>query len=339
MIYYIYSGSELIGFKYSGQSYYYHKNIFSDIIGILDSNYNEVVSYEYDSWGAITNIVDNSNINLGTINPFRYRSYYYDEEIKLYYLNSRYYNPVWKRFINADEIITGQDIVSNNLYIYCSNSPVVRLDTKGSRWKKIISNVLDGLADIIGEVTGKKIAEDTGISNKESVLPILVGGVTSIVVTSLIPANALGISALFFISAVSATAAALTGLLTRDIYNGDEFVCNIAKDVMFDVPDYNKVKKNTTSKQVVKKAAKAIAKTQLDCTSPKRNNKGFTNAPKVCVYHPNPPFCTAIIQNGKIIKSSNCYISSNIKLPTMSRIYIDSVNKMCKVNLNKNLVC
>ena len=52
-------------------------------------NYNEIVSYEYDSWGAILNITDNSGINLGTINPFRYRSYYYDEETKLYYLNSR----------------------------------------------------------------------------------------------------------------------------------------------------------------------------------------------------------------------------------------------------------
>ena len=32
----------------------------------------------------------------------RYRGYVYDTETGLYYLSSRYYNPVWGRFINAD---------------------------------------------------------------------------------------------------------------------------------------------------------------------------------------------------------------------------------------------
>lgn len=45
---------------------------------------------------------DNSSINLDTINPFRYRGYYSDEETSLYYLNSRYYNPTGGRFINAE---------------------------------------------------------------------------------------------------------------------------------------------------------------------------------------------------------------------------------------------
>ncbi len=106
MLYYIYNGDELLGFIYKDKTYYYHKNMFGDIIGILDSSYNEIVTYEYDSWGALVNITDSSNINLGTINPFRYRSYYYDEESGFYYLNSRYYNPKMGRFINADRIIS-----------------------------------------------------------------------------------------------------------------------------------------------------------------------------------------------------------------------------------------
>jgi len=36
---------------------------------------------------------------LGAANPFRYRGYYYDSETGLYYLNSRYYNPNWGRFL------------------------------------------------------------------------------------------------------------------------------------------------------------------------------------------------------------------------------------------------
>ncbi len=132
MIYYIYNGDELLGFIYNSKTYYYHKNIFGDIIGILDSNYNEIVSYEYDSWGALVNITDNSNINLGTINPFRYRSYYYDTETQLYYLNSRYYNPQIGRFINADGIIlANQDIISGNIFQYVSNNPIINSDKTG----------------------------------------------------------------------------------------------------------------------------------------------------------------------------------------------------------------
>ena len=41
MLYYIYNGSELLGFVYKNKTYYYHKNMFGDIIGILDSSYNE----------------------------------------------------------------------------------------------------------------------------------------------------------------------------------------------------------------------------------------------------------------------------------------------------------
>ena len=163
MIYYIYNNGELLGFKYNGITYYYHKNRFNDIIGILDSNYNEVVSYEYDSWGAITNIVDNSNINLGTINPFRYRSYYYDEETKLYYLNSRYYNPVWKRFINIDTYISaGNGISGHNMYLYCENNPVVRVDIYGE------SLLFIGAMTIAGGIIGAVSKAVENIASGES---------------------------------------------------------------------------------------------------------------------------------------------------------------------------
>ncbi len=150
VIYYIYNGSELLGFVYKNKTYYYHKNIFGDIIGILDSNYNELVSYEYDSWGALVNITDNSNINLGTINPFRYRSYYYDEETSLYYLNSRYYNPQIGRFINADSIIlANKDIISGNLFQYVSNNFINRIDKDG---EGLFISALLGIGAIVSTV-------------------------------------------------------------------------------------------------------------------------------------------------------------------------------------------
>ncbi len=138
MIYYIRDEEgSLIGLKYNHDIYYYIKNLQEDIIGITDSNYNVLCTYEYDSWGKVISIKDNNgNIiedtsHIGIINPFRYRSYYYDKETKLYYLNSRYYNPEWGRFINADGIIKAE-ANKYNLYIYCKNNPIKYVDYTGN---------------------------------------------------------------------------------------------------------------------------------------------------------------------------------------------------------------
>ena len=139
MIYYIRDEEgSLIGLKYNNKIYYYIKNLQEDIIGITDSNYNEVCRYEYDSFGRIITIKDNNgNIiedesHIGIINPYRYRSYYYDKETSLYYLNSRYYNPEWGRFINADGIIGNpNEEIYYNLYGYTRNNPVKHIDSEG----------------------------------------------------------------------------------------------------------------------------------------------------------------------------------------------------------------
>ena len=147
MIYYIRDEEgSLIGLKYNDKVYYYIKNMQEDIIGITDENFNKIVEYEYDSWGNIITIKDNNgNIitdesHIGIINPFRYRSYYYDKETKLYYLNSRYYNPEWGRFINADGII--EDI--NNyisLYVYSVNNPIKIIDYSGKSSSSILTSL------------------------------------------------------------------------------------------------------------------------------------------------------------------------------------------------------
>ena len=72
---------------------------------------------------------------LGVDNPFRYRSYYYDTESGLYYLNSRYYDAKVCRFVNADTYFsTGQGLSENNMFVYCGNNPVNRLDPEGTAW-------------------------------------------------------------------------------------------------------------------------------------------------------------------------------------------------------------
>lgn len=85
-------------------------------------------------------VTDTSNINrfIAFKNPFRYRSYYYDFETNLYYLNSRYYDPLLGRFINADKIYLlneMKDVFNGlNLYAYCGNNPVINIDASGEVW-------------------------------------------------------------------------------------------------------------------------------------------------------------------------------------------------------------
>ena len=63
----------------------------------------------------------------------RYRGYYYDTETGLYYLQSRYYDPVVKRFINADSYSsTGQGFLGYNMFAYCGNNPSVSEDSYGN---------------------------------------------------------------------------------------------------------------------------------------------------------------------------------------------------------------
>ena len=51
----------------------------------------------------------------------------------LYYLQSRFYNPEWHRFLNADGIMGANgDLLSYNLYAYCSNNPVNLFDPSGT---------------------------------------------------------------------------------------------------------------------------------------------------------------------------------------------------------------
>lgn len=110
---------------YNGTEYYYIKNSRNNIYGIADISGTVVAGYSYDSWGKVLSITGNQQI--GKINPFRYREYYYDSETELYYLNSRYYNTSTGRFINPDDEDIAEDmeeVLDTNLYCYALNIPI-----------------------------------------------------------------------------------------------------------------------------------------------------------------------------------------------------------------------
>ena len=96
---------------------------------------------------------------MAEINPLRYRGYYYDTETGFYYLQSRYYDPAMHRFINADSLAsTGQGIVGTNMYAYCLNNPVRRIDISGTYsigdiWEDFCDEIEDTVEDVCDAVS------------------------------------------------------------------------------------------------------------------------------------------------------------------------------------------
>ena len=113
-------------------TYYYVLNLQGDVVKLIQANGHVVAHYTYDAWGKILD----SGGNLAEINPLRYRGYYYDNETGFYYLQSRYYDPVNRRFINADTYSSTDpgDAIGCNMFAYCGNNPVMRNDYSGDAW-------------------------------------------------------------------------------------------------------------------------------------------------------------------------------------------------------------
>ena len=117
--------------------YYYVLNLQGDVVKLVRilassvgvQEYNVVATYSYDAWG---NILLSSG-PMADINPLRYRGYYFDLETGFYYLQSRYYDPVLHRFINADSYATSNaaNAISCNMFAYGNNNPVHNADPTG----------------------------------------------------------------------------------------------------------------------------------------------------------------------------------------------------------------
>ena len=179
-IVYIYDATgDPIGMLYRTPSYaantfdvfWYEKNLQGDIVAVYDSTGTKLVSYNYtDAWGNHSISYSNGGASTGAqYNPFRYRGYYYDTDLYMYYLQSRYYDSKICRFISADcasiTAATPYALTDKNLYAYCDNNPVVRVDEDGEFWQAMLFGGVVGLAfqyldDIIGNISSGKVGED-----------------------------------------------------------------------------------------------------------------------------------------------------------------------------------
>ena len=149
--------------------YTYVKNIQGDILGIIDDSTGaQVVAYTYDAWGKLLSTSGSAASTVGKYNSLRYRGYYYDSETGYYYLQSRYYDPGYKRFINADDPkliseLAKDSVLGGNLFAYCENNAVMGYDPSGELYIKrfwlalaidvvltLIAPAFSGPLDVIG---------------------------------------------------------------------------------------------------------------------------------------------------------------------------------------------
>ncbi len=152
---YMYDQEGIAGARYhSGNQvteYEYVKDGFNNVVAVVRDN-TIVVRCVYDSWGNfIKTLPDNISDPFAKINPIRYRSYYFDIETNLYYLQSRYYDPEIGAFISPDSVdyLDVENIGGLNLYTYCYNNPVMYYDPSG------YSAIIVGL--IIGAIVGATV--------------------------------------------------------------------------------------------------------------------------------------------------------------------------------------
>lgn len=165
LFFYYDNSGEVMSVSCNGTMYFYIKDLQGDITEIVDKDGKAVAEYAYDAWGNMLT-EDNGTLTIGKLNPFRYRSYVYDEETGLYYLQSRYYDPLTGRFVNADVYADTQSgtPLSTNMFAYCENNAINNVDYSGNspKSKNIISNSYSGSTK-----NGFKITSKININKKK----------------------------------------------------------------------------------------------------------------------------------------------------------------------------
>ena len=116
--------------------FYYALNSRGDVIALYNSAGTKICTYSYDAYGKLlsTSLFSNTSSDriASNFNPLRYRSYVYDRETGLYYLQTRYYDPVTCRFVNGDCQLNIDTFTGYNQFAYCDNMPTNCSDPTGT---------------------------------------------------------------------------------------------------------------------------------------------------------------------------------------------------------------
>ena len=279
---YTYDEKGASGMTVNNVSYYFVRNIFGDVTAIYDESRNKKAEYSYDAWGTCYMPVNVDGI--GSLNPFRYRGYYFVPQIGLYYLTTRFYDYMTGRFVNADVpsvcIDNGLTLPEGcNLYSYCLNNPVMCVDPTGHmpEWLKWLIGgvVIAGLA-IATIATGGAAGGVAGFILAGALKGAAIGAVSGALVSGVIGGISSSINGDGFWSGFASGAAsgfmsgAIIGGITGAISSSIQ-VANAAKSwVRTGNKSGYKQMIDHYSKHVIDEGQKAVAKNIVNYTKQAR---------------------------------------------------------------------
>ena len=154
-------------------------NLQGDVVAVYDEDGVLLTDYRYDAWGNFTATYLNGGANTTAVhNRLTYRGYYYDSDLGLYYLNSRYYDSNIGRFVSpdgAEYLGANRRLNSFNLYAYCDNNPINKFDPTGHFGIWTILGIILGIgalaatANDIYQVASGNVYVDKNETNSENV--------------------------------------------------------------------------------------------------------------------------------------------------------------------------
>ena len=269
----------------SPKTYYYVLNLQGDVVKLVTESGAVAASYEYDAWGDILS----SSGSKAEINPLRYRGYYYDTETGFYYLQSRYYDPVTHRFINADSYSsTGQGIIGYNMFAYCNNSPVIQADHTGEfGLLTLVSAVVSAAVNvattyIAAKATGQEYTlTDSLVSAAIGAVnaipgagPFIAGGISGAysAYTAVKNGATAGEAALCFAVSATATTASIGNLANLGTESALRIAATASADLVFGT-GYNCIAATTNKAVSVKAEERKASGTQTTSTTRSRNTQ------------------------------------------------------------------
>ncbi|QIY92358.1 RHS repeat-associated core domain-containing protein [Chryseobacterium gallinarum] len=141
-----------------------HKDYLGSILAISDEAGNKLEQRHFDAWGNFTHlqigsgviITDKNTINAATLLLERgYTSHEHFAEIGIIHMNGRLYDPLLRRFLNADENIQDpSNTQSYNKYGYVMNNPLMFNDPSGEFIPIILGMTAFWSAVVIGAAVG-----------------------------------------------------------------------------------------------------------------------------------------------------------------------------------------
>ena len=129
----------------SGSYKFLHKDYLGSILAITDETGNKLEQRHFDAWGNMTHykkgiksiVTDRDQINMIIANgnlliDRGYTGHEYFPEVGIIHMNGRLYDPLLRRFLNADENIQDPTNTQNyNKYGYVLNNPLMYNDPSG----------------------------------------------------------------------------------------------------------------------------------------------------------------------------------------------------------------